>query len=777
MTSRIEALIARMTLEEKIAQLGSCWIFELQTNGTLDPNKLRQRLSHGIGHITRVGGATLHRPAEVARTINQIQRFLIENTRLGIPAIIHEESCAGAMVRRGTMFPQAIGLASTFEPQLAEEMAQAIREQLRAIGAHQALAPVLDVARDPRWGRVEETFGEDPLLVACFGVAYVRGLQGKALSRGVAATGKHFIGHSLSHGGRNCAPADISWSELYNTFLLPFQAAIQDAGLAAIMNAYLQLNGCPVAASERLLTQLLREELGFKGVVVSDYGAIEMLHTLHRVAANLSEAARQALRAGIDLELPTTAAYGKLLQQAVEKGQCDLERINAAVRRILQLKEELGLFDHPYVDEQRAEEILDAPEHRQLARRIAAKSLVLLKNDGTLPLNPSLDTIAVIGPNAHAPRHMVGDYSYLAAVELMCRLKPDEYAALPDGLEMLLSETPIVTILEGIRERVSTTTRVLYAPGCAVQGSNRDGFREALACAAQADVVVLALGDRSGLTPDCTTGEFRDSAHLRLPGVQEELAHAILDMGKPTVVVLVVGRPYAIPDLAARANAILLAWLPGEEGGRAIADALFGHITPGGKLPVTFPRHVGQLPLYYNHLPSDMRSYMYKDYTDESAAPLFHFGHGLSYTTFEYRDLSVEPDRVTSDDTLRISFTVVNKGPRVGEEVAQLYVRDLYALAPRPVQELKAFVRFALAPGEAKRVTFVIPVTNLAFYTPNLQLVIEPGTIELLVGSSSADIRLRASVEIIGDEPIPVSRRTWQFDAVVMPCKASEDAP
>jgi len=765
----IEAIISEMTLEEKIAQLSSCWVFELQTGSELDHQKMSRRLSQGIGQITRVGGASTLPPKEIARTINRIQRFLVEETRLGIPAIVHEESCAGAMVQGATIFPQAIGLASTFEPSLAEEMAQVIREQLMTIGARQALAPVLDLARDPRWGRVEETFGEDPLLASLFGVAYIRGLQGNCLRKGVAATAKHFIGHSLSHGGRNCAPISIGWYELHEMLLLPFQAAVQDAKVAAVMNAYPQLDGQPIAASRYLLTELLRHKLGFEGVVVSDYHAIEMLHTFHRVAPDMETAAALALRAGIDLELPTTAAYGEALKRAIEAGLCDPTLIDEAVYRVLQLKADLGLFENPYVDEERAAQLFDTPAQRQLARTIAAKSLILLKNDGMLPLPPTIRSIAVIGPNADAPRHMLGDYSYPAAMELLHWLRLGEMERAAEGLPTPTHSVPIVTVLDGIRAVAPPGIRILHAPGCTVQGNDLDGFDEALECARNADVIILVLGDRSGLTPECTTGEFRDSAHLQLPGRQEALARSILDLGKPTAVVLIVGRPYAISEIAERANALLLAWLPGEEGGYAIAEALFGRINPAGRLPISFPRHVGQIPCYYNRPSTDLRSHIHGDYVDERATPLFPFGHGLSYTTFEYSDLSVTPTQARVEDTISITFTVTNTGPVAGEEVAQLYVSDPYAMVPRPVRELKGFVRFALEPGETKRITFGLPVINLAFYTPDLQLVVEPGEIQLAIGRSSEDIRLTATIEVIGNHPTPVPRRGWEFHVSVVP--------
>lgn len=760
-SQRVENLLARMTLEEKLAQLTSCWMHELQTDGILDEEKMNRRLRYGIGQITRPGGDSTLSPQEVARATNQLQRFLMERTRLGIPAIFHEETCAGLMVRDATIYPQPIGLASTFQPNLAEAMTRAIRRQMLAIGARQGLAPVLDLARDPRWGRVEETFGEDQTLIAQFGVAYVRGLQGESLREGVMATGKHFIGHSASQGGLNCAPIFLGLHELYEAYLAPFQAAIRDADLASIMNAYPELDGDLVAASPRLLTDLLRGALGFDGMVVSDYEAIPMIHNYHRLAPDLRRAAALAIRAGVDVELPSASCYGDPLRQALEAGEVDMETIDRAVRRHLQKKFELGLFDQPYVDEGRVAELFSNPADRLLARQIARQSLVLLKNDGLLPLSRALKTLAVIGPNADSGRNLLGDYSYPVQQELQAWTREA-----PAGEP---SKVAIPTILDGIRAFVAPTTRLLYAPGCDNLERDTSGFAEAVNLAEQADAVVLVLGDRSGLLPHCTTGETRDSALLRLPGVQNELAQAILATGKPVAVVLVTGRPYAIPELAARANAILQAWIPGEEGGMAIAEALFGEVNPGGKLPITFPRSVGQIPIFYNHKPSASRSNWYGNYVDESVEPLYPFGHGLSYTTFTYENLTIAPAQATQNETVAISLEVCNSGERSGDEVVQLYVCDEYASLPRPVKELKGFVRLTLAPGERKRVTFHLPVNQLAFYDSDLRLVLEPGRILIMVGSSSADIRLHGELEIVGAETMLVAQRVFTCPVSVQP--------
>ncbi len=759
---RVDTLLSQMTLDEKLAQLGSYWMYELQKDGLLDPPKIKQKLTHGIGQITRVAGASTLDPVAAARAGNQIQKFLSDNTRLGIPAILHEESCSGAMLLGGTAYPQIIGLASTFQPELAEKMAQAIRSQLLAIGARQSLAPVLDISRDPRWGRTEETFGEDPTLASHFGMAFVRGLQGENLEEGVMATGKHFIGHSLSQGGQNCAPVHVGKQELYDIFLAPFQASIRDAGLASVMNSYPELDGEVVATSRRILTDLLRDELGFDGLVVSDYEAIIMIHNFHNMAPDKSSAGRLAIEAGIDVELPTIECYGEPLKAALEAGDLDIETINSAVSRHLQKKFELGLFDDPYADEGRVLQVFETLEQRNLAREIAQKSMVLLKNDGILPLKKSIGTLAVIGPNADQARAQLGDYSYAATRELMT-FDPHVDSAFVniDEGEVAKHEIQVITVLEGIKEILSSETQILYAQGCGNLDSDTSGFDEAKKIAEIADAVVLVLGDYSGLTPACTTGEFRDCHDLQLPGVQEELAKAILGTGKPVVAVLINGRPYALPWLDESANAIIEAWLPGEEGGTAVAKVLFGEINPGGKLPITFPRHVGQLPIFYNHKPSGMKSHMYGDYVSEKATPLYPFGHGLSYTTFEYSDLSIEQDQASGGETVNISLVITNSGDMRGDEVVQLFIRDEYASSPRPMKELKGYVRLTLDPGEAKTVTFGLPVDQLAFYDTDLNLILEPGRIFAMIGSTSGDIRLLGEFEILGEGKMPVNERVF----------------
>jgi beta-glucosidase len=759
---RINDLLGQMTLDEKLAQLISYWAYELMDGAAVSAEKMQKLLLHGIGQITRVGGASTLEPVASARAANVLQRFLAEQTRLGIPAIIHEECCLGYMALGGTAFPQILGLASTFDPGLAEQMTSVVRAQMRAVGAHQGLAPVLDLVRDPRWGRCEETFGEDPTLVAGFGVAYVRGLQGDSLKDGgVMATAKHFVGHSLSQAGQNCAPVHLGPRELWDVYLAPFQAVIRDAGLHSIMNAYPELDGEVVAASRRILTELLRGQLGFSGLVVSDYQAIQMIQNYHRVVPDKSQAAALALQAGIDVELPTPSCYGEALRAALESGLVNLELVDTAVRRHLQKKFELGLFENPYVDEGRVADVFETDAQRSLARQIAAKSLVLLKNDGLLPLKKDIKTLAVIGPNADSGRNLLGDYSYAAMYELEV-LAPPPGMQLPDpnSAVMQAKAVRIPSILESIRLALPGA-KVLHARGCDNLDPDTSGFKEAVRTASRAEAVVLVLGDRSGLAPNCTCGETRDSADLLLPGAQEALFQAIAATGKPVAVVLVTGRPLAINSLAEGASAILEAWLPGEEGGAAVAAALVGGANPGGRLPMTFPRHVGQVPIFYDQKPSGGSSNWYVNYVSVSSSPLYPFGHGLSYTTFDYCDLSIDKGHAGPGDSVAVGLKVTNTGQVAGDEVVQLYVFDEYAACPRPVKELKGFARLTLQPGESRRVTFHLPVDQLAFYDEQLALVVEAGAIKVMVGSSSEDIRLAGGFAISGSGKMPVRQRLF----------------
>ncbi len=761
---RVDDLIDKMTLDEKLAQLGSFWIYEILDETTFSEVKAADKMEHGIGQITRLGGASNVRPKEAAQIANQIQKWVQENTRLKIPVVIHEECCSGYMAFGATVFPQAIGVASTWEPELVEEMTEIVRRQMRSVGAHHALAPVLDVTRDARWGRVEETFGEDPYLTASMGAAYVRGLQGGRLDDGIVATAKHFVGYGISEGGLNWAPAHIPARELREIYLLPFEATVKEAALGSVMNGYHELDGVPCGASKELLTDILRDEWGFDGTVVSDYFAVEQLREHHKLTDDKGHAAHLALDAGIDIELPATDCYGDPLRQAVENGDLREDLIDTALRRLLRQKMALGLFENPYVDVDAV--AFDTQEDRSVARKLAQKSLILLKNDDLLPLSKDTKTVAVIGPNADSTRNLFGDYAYPAHIETLIEMTqqsddtnvfdmpiPGNVSGVEDFIEVVSVRTAIETMLGDAAE-------VGYARGCDVNSDDRSGFDEAVQVAAKADVAVVVVGDKAGLTDECTSGEARDRAELGLPGVQADLVRAVYETGTPVVLVLVNGRPVTLEWMAEDIPAILEAWFPAEEGANAIVDALFGDVNPGGKLPMSFPRAVGQVPVFYNHKPSGGRSHWKGDYVERSVKPLYPFGYGLSYTTFAYADLSLSQSSAAAGDTVTVRVDVTNTGDRDGDEVVQLYTRTHGASVTRPVKELRGYKRISLAAGQTQTVSFEVPVNLLAYYDRQMNYVVEPGTVDIMIGSSSADIRAQETLTLAGD-PAQVDEKVF----------------
>ncbi|HZR12295.1 MAG TPA: glycoside hydrolase family 3 N-terminal domain-containing protein [Acidimicrobiia bacterium] len=744
-TPDVDALVGEMTLDEKLAQLGGVWVTDLLDERGFDREAARRAMRHGIGHVTRIGATTGLRPAERAALMNEIQRFALEETRLGIPVIVHEESTGGYCARDATVFPQAIGLAATWDEQLVGEVADVIRQQLVAVGARQALAPVLDVARDPRWGRVEETYGEDPYLAGRVGTAYVRALQA-GLRDGVLATGKHFLGYGLSEGGMNWAPVQLGPRELREVYAEPFAAAIRDAGLGSVMNSYASVDGIPCAGGASILTALLREELGFDGVVVADYFAVVQLMTHHHVAASREDAAAIAITAGLDLELPATDCYGEPLQARVEDGTVPMDVVDRAVRRVLASKARLGLFEQPYVDATAATAVFDTPAQRAVARRAAASSLVLLTNDGVLPLAPDVGSLAVIGPSADDPRLLQGDYHYPAHVEIVYEgaasaLVPasDEQGSLQAGPYFTHHVTPLAALRDVYGDRVA------YERGCAVTGDDADGIAAAASVAAGADVAIVFVGGESGLQPHSTVGEARDATSLALTGVQHELVDAVLATGTPTVVVVVSGRVHALADIAERASALVYAWLPGEEGGNAIADVLTGRIDASGRLPVSIPRTVGQVPVYRSPRAGGGRSMFYGDYTDCSRTPLFPLGHGLSYATFERGPLDIEREGSTTEPVV-LSIETRNTSDRPGIDVVKLTVGDDVASVARPERALCGFAKVALGPGERRTVRFTVHPSRLAFYDPDMRFVVEPGSFTFRVGKASATVQLRGGV-------------------------------
>jgi beta-glucosidase len=742
--ARTADLLGRMTLDEKLAQLGSLWAFELLGSETeLDPDQLRRRLADGIGQVSRVVGSTNLEPPLAAPIADEIQRFLVEETRLGIPALIHEETLHGVLAHGATSFQQSIGAAASFDPPLVEAVAQTLRRRMRATGGRLALGPVLDITRDPRWGRIEETYGEDPYLAISMGLAYIRGLQGADLAEGVAATGKHLVGHGLAEGGLNQAPVHVGPRELRDEQLLPFEAAVRAGGIASMMPAYCDVDGLPCHASHELLTTILRDEWGFDGAVVSDYTAVKMLSGEHRLTPDLGTAAAMALRAGMDSELPTTAGYGEPLREALADGRASLALVDQAVERILRLKFRLGLFDAPYAD------ALDAAglavlegEERALASELAQCSITLVENDGALPIREGA-RVAVIGPIADSARDLVGDYAHLLHIETLAELRHRENPFGFPATELIQPVDEMAswpTILDALRERFGGS-RVAYAKGCGLLDGDDAGIAEAVEAARAADVAVVVVGERSGLTDGSTTGEARDRRDLVLLGRQAELVEAVAATGTPVVLVVVSGRPLALEAVAPRSAAILLAWVPGQAGPSAIARILAGDDEPGGRLPVSMPRHVGQVPLSYRHHPTGGRSNWKGNYVDGRVDPMWPFGHGRSYTAFSIDALRVDrPVLQTTGDEACVEADVRNTGTRAGDEVVQLYVRDEEASVARPVLELLGFHRVRLEPGERRTVRFRLSTEQLCYTGADHRRVVEPGRVRVMVGHSSADL-------------------------------------
>jgi len=748
---RAEDLVNRMDIDEKLAQLSGVWAMQLLDENGFSADKAGNLIKNGIGHICRAGVGTALDPPELVDYVNGVQRFLTEETRLGIPAIIHEECLSGFVCKGATIFPQIIGLASTWDRQLITEITTVIRNQMLSVGFRMGLAPVLDIARDPRFGRLEETFGEDPFLTAEMGIAYVRGLQGDDIKNGVLATLKHFAGYSKPEGGLNQAPADIPPRMLREIYLYPFERVIKEAGALSVMNSYNEIDGIPSAASEELLTRILRDSWSFSGIVISDYYAVLMLNTFHHIADSPDQAGWLALKAGTDQELPVPDCLNEIFKEKVLAGIYPIDVVNRAVKRILQLKFILGLFENPYISSTVGKKVFDVPEQRQLARRAARESIILLKNEGgLLPLSKKIKCLAVIGPNADNPRNQLGDYTYASQIGLMTMTAHSlQCELISDG--MCNSDTitvPVITVLEGIKSHVSHECEVKHARGCDISGENREGFGEAIEVARSADAVIFVAGGRSGQTVDCTSGEMRDAVSLNLPSIQNALLKEIYDLGKPVILVIINGRPITPAWLAEKIPAIVLAWLPGEEGGNAVADIIFGDYNPCGRLTVTIPRDSGQIPIYYGSKPSGGKSQFWGDYVNCKAGPLYEFGYGLSYTKFKYDNLHIEPQRISVSGETEISLDITNVGDKPGADVVQLYVNDVTASVTRPVKQLKGFERIQLQPGEKHNIKFYLRAVDLGFYNQELQYAVEPGMFKVMIGRSSNDIQLEGSLEI-----------------------------
>jgi beta-glucosidase len=742
-----------MTLEEKAAQMMCVWQQKstklVDQNGNFDFQKAKTSFKKGLG-VGQVGrpsdagskptdtGTGLP-PRAMAELTNAVQRFFVQNSRLGIPVMFHEECLHGHAAVGATSFPQPIGLGGTFDPELVEALYAMTAEETRLRGAHQALTPVVDVARDPRWGRVEETFGEDPFLNTQLGLAAVRGFQGDRKFRGkknLIATLKHFAAHGQPESGQNCAPVNVSERLLRETFLRPFQECVQKAGAISVMASYNEIDGVPSHASEWLLRDVLRKQWGFKGFVVSDYYAIwELSHRPdthgHFVAADKREAAALAVRAGVNIELPDPDCYLHLVE-LVRTGVLKEAELDELVAPMLLWKFKLGLFDDPYVDPARAESVVGCDANRKLALRAARDAVTLLKNEkNVLPLNPArLKTLAVIGPNAG--RALLGGYS-----------------GVPPRT---------ISLLDGIRARLEgSRVKVIYEEGCKITigGSwNQDAvtpsdpaedakqIARAVKVAKKADVIVLAVGDNEQTSREAWgLKHLGDRANLDLFGRQEDLLKALVATGKPVVVVLFNGRPISINFAAQHAPAILECWYLGQDAGQAVAEVLFGGHNPGGKLPISVPRSAGQLPIFYNHKPSARRGYLF-----DEASPLFAFGFGLSYTQFSFKKPRLARKKIKRNGATKVLVEVSNTGQRAGTEVVQMYIRDRVSSVTRPVKELKGFAKISLQPGQTETVALEITPESLAFWDVNMKYTVEPGEFEIMVGSSSRTEDLQTAI-------------------------------
>lgn len=757
---RVADLLARMTPEEKFAQMHAYWLVLSEQGdhrersdmsdefaGVSAQASLQERLQLGIGQITRPLGTHIVDAHTGVRAANRLQKMLVEETRLGIPALFHEECLVGLLCKDATLFPSSLNYGSTWDPELIRHAAECIGEEARSTGCHQGLAPVLDVSRDVRWGRTEETFGEDPWLVGVMACAYVEGLQGK--KRSLLATLKHFVGHSFSEGARNHAPVHLGFCELNDTFLLPFEMAVKLANAGSVMPAYHDIDNQPGHSDSFLMTQLLREQWGFDGIIVADYGGISLLHQHHGVSHDAAESAALAFNAGLDVELPKDDC-ARHLSEAVERGLITMAKVDEIVARTLTEKFRLGLFEQPYTDENVIE--LQSAKTRQAARDVATRSLTLLENNGILPLKGK-PRVAVIGPTADDPLALLSGYSF--PVHLIIS-------------DMLEDTTQVTTPLAALRQQLGEA-QVSYAKGCHIIEKRVAGapvfpgdssgkpmqqspvsldtslIPEAVNVAQQSEVVVVCVGDLAGLFQSGTVGEGSDTDSLNLPGVQQQLLEALVATGKPVIVVMTGGRPYSLQGLEEKVAALLMAWAPGQEGGWAIADVLTGRAEPQGRLVVSVPKSAGAMPYYYNHkLKSGGTPYAFH------FGSRYPFGYGKGWGAFSVISADVLTPEVPMDGEICLYVKVKNEGNQRGSEVVQIYVHDKVASMVRPVQELKAFQRVTLDPGASATLKFSIPVDMLNFTDRRGKRTVEPGEFTLMVGLSSEDIRSHVVTSVCG---------------------------
>ncbi|MDR1929116.1 MAG: glycoside hydrolase family 3 C-terminal domain-containing protein [Treponema sp.] len=786
---KVNSLLSKMTLGQKAAQLQCTFA------AGDDPSLILSQFQNGVGEV--VCFANTASPEETAAYNRKVIDLVRESTPLHIPPIIHVEAVTGLNSAGGTIFPSAIGLGATFSPESIEKMGDIIRQQMLAVGYRQALSPVMDVARDPRWGRIGETYGEDPTLAAAMSTAYTKGLQGDSLERGVIATGKHFLGYAFGDGGLNMSTNPITPRELREVYAKPFQAAITKANLQAVMNSYGTIDNEVIIGSRHILTELLRDEMGFDGITVSDYMSIQWL-VADKICPDMESAGIQALEAGLDVELPLPGGFGGGLLEAVKQGRLDEKLIDRAVSRVLKRKYLLGLFDNPYPAAEKIAEAYYTPSLNAHSLKCARESIVLLKNDGILPLSKNTGKIAVIGPHADSIRLLFGGYTLPAGIEMsMSRTFADMAgmggALIPGGAEdafvpadffpgskvrreredvrlalqaMYGASTP--TILASIKEKCPAA-RITYARGCDIAGNDRSGFEEALRAAKNADLVIMTLGGKYGWGDSCTIGEGIDSDKIGLTGVQEDLAREIYAAGTPTVLVHMDARPLSSEFIFKNFPAVIENWFPGITGGAAIADVLFGDYNPAGRLPVTIARNAGQIPIYagqktgnsYYALKNGQRL---NRYVEGELEPFYYFGEGKSFTEFEYGGLDITQN--PEDDSVTISCSVRNTGRFDGDEVVQLYVSDQSASMLRPEKEFAGCSRAFIKAGETKTIRFKLRPDQFAFLNAGMEWVVEQGEMAVLIGSSSEDIRLSGSFTIGASRTIPGHARGFYAEPI-----------
>lgn len=775
---RVENLISQMNLEEKLAQLASEMPQRLMTGDKLDLDKIKEHCSNGLGRITQYSMVGLKSPEYIAKISNEIQRYFVEKTRLGIPVILQSENLHGYPGEKGTMFPSMINAASTFNPELIETMADVIGKETKAVGIRQALSPLFDIARDPRWGRLYESFGEDPYLVSQMGVSYTKGMQ-KDKENGVLATGKHFLGYAETQAGLNTAASRINDRELYESFATPFEAGINEANLGSIMTSYSEIDGIPCGANKKIVRELLRKAMGFKGVVVSDGGAVWKLFNTFGIAKDYDEAGLLGIKGGMQTEMPVGNAY-RNLRKYVESGELDISIIDEAVSSVLTSKFELGLFEHPYVDETAAVDSMTNEVSVSVSKKVTEESIILLENEEEiLPLDKS-KKIAVIGPHGGLLRPSISGYTIMAYYELISSMKDNVNGGdfsfgsmasiIGENFEpesFLKDRFGSTTLVEELKSRV----QVSYTKGCNIVGDDINDFQNAIRIANNSDVVIMTLGGNCGWT-NCTGGEGKDRTSLDLPGVQQQLLDEIAKTGKDIVLIMYGPGQYA-PKLTDNVKAIINGWLPGAYSGNVMAKILCGEVNPSGKLPITMPINVGQVPIYYNHKTGSGYTLVQEKaglnnielfaggYVDSLNTPLFPFGHGLSYTKFEISNVEVENKEYSTDSVITIKCTIKNIGDMAGAEVIQLYYRDCEAHVTRPVRQLVGFKKISLEPQKSVELIFKLSTAQLGFYNEDMEFVVEPGNAELMIGTSSENIAHKETIRLTGEKINLIGKRKY----------------